>query len=260
MTAIVTRRDYLTANRRMILGRALAGTIAGAVPLPFVDDWLVRRVLGNGYRKIANAHRVDLQDAAVEKLVHGKSSPASWTEMAASGVAYRLATGGWKRILLALTTVRRARAASKTFVVMTLFEHYCAKLHVGFALDAPTALEVRDAIAESIDATPGGLSFEPFRRGARSAARATLRAPLELADIVSGGRLRKLLERGRDVAEPESVTALDQAVDEALADQNSFLARAVTAVELQLSAEVNPYLDAVIARFDDRWRRRAPRP
>jgi hypothetical protein len=258
--AITTRRDYLSGNRRMILGRAIAGTVAGAVPLPFLDDWLVRRILGAGYRKIANAHRVDLEDAAVEKLVHGKTSPASWTEIAASGVAYRLASGAWKRVLLALTTVRRARAASKTFVVMTLFEHYCAKLHVGLALDAATALEVRDAIAAAIEATPGGLSFEPFRRGARSAARATLRAPLELADLVSGGRLRKLLERGRDVAEPESVTALDQAIDEALADQSSFLGRAATAVELQLSSEVNPYLDAVIARFDDGWRRRSARP
>jgi hypothetical protein len=180
--------------------------------------------------------------------------------MAASGVAYRLASGTWKRVLLALATVRRARAASKTFVVMTLFEHYCARLHVGFALDAPTALAVRDEIGMAIEHTPGALSFEPFRRGARSAARATLRAPLELADLVSGGRLRKLLERGRDVAEPESVTALDQAIDEALADQDTFLARAVAAVELQLSSEVNPYLDAVIARFDDAWRRRSTPP
>jgi hypothetical protein len=254
---ITTRRDYLVGNRRMILGRSITGTLAGAVPLPFVDDWLVRRILGSAYRKIANAHRVDLEDAAVEKLVHGKTSPASWTEMAASGIAFRLASGAWKRVLVALTTVRRARAASRTFVVMTLFEHYCARLHVGLALDAPTALAVREAISEAIDQTPGGLSFEPFRRGARSAARATLRAPLELADIASGGRLRRLLERGRGVAEPESVTALDQAIDEALADQNTFLSRAVTAVEMQLSSEVNPYLDAVISRFDDGWRRRS---
>jgi hypothetical protein len=257
-TELTTRRDYLADNRRLILGRAIASTVAGAVPLPFVDDWLVRRILGNGYRRIANSHRVDLQDAAVDKLVHGKTSPASWTEMAASGIAYRLATGAWKRVLVALTTVRRARAASKTFVVMTMFEHYCARLHVGPALDAATALEVRDVIADVLEHAPGALSFEPFRRGARSAARATLRAPLELADVVSGGRLRKLLERGKGVTEPEEVTALDQAIDDALADKNTFLGRAVTAVELQLSSEVNPYLDLVISRFDDAWRRRTP--
>jgi hypothetical protein len=260
---LTTRRDYLTGNRRLILGRAIAGTLAGAVPVPFVDNWLVRRILGNAYRRIAAAHRVDLEADSIDNLVYGKSSPASWTEMAGSAIAYRLATVAWKRVLLALTTVRRARAASRQFVVMTLFEHYCARLHVGLALDAPTALAVRETIAQAIDQTPGGLSFEPFRRGARSAARATLRAPLELADLASGGRLRRLLERNRDhdVAEPEQVTALEQAIDEALADHNNFLARAVTAVELQLSSEVNPYLDAVISRFDELWRRRrAPSP
>ena len=30
----------------------------------------------------------------------------------------------------------------------------------------------------------------------------------------------------------------------------------MTAVELQLSSEVNPYLDAVLERFDELWRRR----
>jgi hypothetical protein len=260
-TELVHRRDYLADNRRMILGRSIAGVLAGAVPLPFLDDWLIRRILGNAYRKIAAAHRVDLEDASIEKLVHGRTSPRAWTEIAGTAIAYRMATMAWKRFLLALTTVRRARAASRQFVVMTLFEHYCARLHVGLALDAPTALAVRDTIVAAIEQTPGGLSFEPFRRGARSAARATLRAPLELADMVSGGRLRRLLERNTEVAEPEQVTALEQAIDEALADQTSFLARAVTAVELQLSSEVNPYLDAVISRFDDLWRRRqAPEP
>jgi hypothetical protein len=256
-TELTRRRDYLAQNRRLILGRAIAGTVAGAVPLPFLDDWLVTRILGNGYRRIANAHRVDVTDPAVEKLVYGKTKPRSWTEMAATGVAFRLATGTWRRLLLALTTVRRARSAARQFVVMTVFDHYCAKLHVGLALDPAAALEVREEIAQAIDATPGTLSFEPFRRGARSAARASLKAPLELADVVTGGRLRKLLDRGRDVAEPEEVTALDQAIDEALADQNTFLSRAVTAVELQLSSEVNPYLDAVLTRFDDAWRRRS---
>ena len=249
-------RTYLGGNRRMILGRAIAGTLAGLVPLPFLDNWLVKTVLGGAYKKIGASHHVDIAHDAVDKLVYGKSSPASWTQMAATGVAYRLATGPWRRALLVMTTARRARAAARQFVTMTLFEHYCARLHVGLALDAPTALAVRDAITQAIDATPGGLSFTPFRRGARTAARASLKAPLELADLITGGRIRKLLARGREVAEPEQVTALDRAIDEALADQTTVLALAATAIELQLSAEVNPYLDAVIARFDELWQRR----
>jgi hypothetical protein len=258
-TELVQRRDYLVAHRRMIVGRSLAATIAGAVPVPFVDDWLVGAILGSAYRKIANGNHVDVDDHAIKNLVHGRTSPASWSEIVASGIAFRLATRMWKRVLLAVTTVRRARAAARQFVVMTLFEHYCARLHVGFGLDGVAALQVRDAIAEAIDTTPGTLSFEPFRRGARAAARASLKAPLELADVASGGRLRRLLERGRDVAEPVEMTDLDRAIDEALADKTSFLGRAAAAVELQLSAEVNPYLDAAITRFDEIWKRNADR-
>ena len=35
------------------------------------------------------------------------------------------------------------------------------------------------------------------------------------------------------------------------------LARTVAAVELQLSAEVNPFLDKAIERFDELWRARS---
>ena len=73
---------------------------------------------------------------------------------------------------------------------MTLFDHYCARLHTGLALDGATALALRGEIVKAIDNTPGALSFHPFRRGAMAAARASLKAPLELADIASGGRWR----------------------------------------------------------------------
>ena len=151
----------------MILGRSIAGVLAGAVPLPFLDDWLIRRILGAAYRKIAAAHRVDLEDASIEKLVHGRTSPRRGPRSRAARSPTGWRPTAWKRLLLALTTVRRRGRPRATFVVMTLFEHYCAKLHVGLALDAPTALAVRDTIVAAMEQTPGGLSFEPFRRGAR---------------------------------------------------------------------------------------------
>jgi hypothetical protein len=254
--ALTLRRDYLGAHRRMIVGRALASTLAGTVPVPFIDDWLVSTVLGSAFRRIATARQVDLDDQAVANLVHGRSSPASWTDIAASAVGYRIATRAWKRFLVALAAARRARAASRTFLVLTLFDHYCTRLHVGFGLDGPTALALREAIDSALDQTPGSFSFEPFRRGALAAARATLKAPLELADIATGGALRRFLERRREIHEPAPVSELDQVIDQQLAEHSSFLGRAVTAIELQLSAEVNPYLDAAIDRLDRIWRLR----
>lgn len=258
MTAIVRSREYLAGQRRTIIARALLGSLAGAVPIPFLDDWAVGQIVGSAYRKIAAAHHVDMNDDAVKKLVFGKSGPPSIAGLAVGGVITRVAGRAARRMMVLIATVNRARAASRNFVAMTLFDHYCAKLHTGLALDAGTAVALREEIDRTIDQTPGALAFHPFRRGALQAARATLRAPLELADLASGGRLRKLLasKSGGEVAEPHRVDEVEQAMERALADKTNFLSRTVAAVELQLSAEGNPFVDAAIESFDRRWRAR----
>jgi len=256
MTALVPRRDYLVGQRRTIIARSLLGSLAGALPIPFLDDWAVGRLLGGGYRKIAAAHQVDLSDEAVDNMVHGPGKPPPIAQMAISGVIARVASRAARRMMIAIATVNRARSAARTFTAMTLFDHYCAKLHTGLALDGPTALALREEIVRAIDQTPGALAFHPFRRAALSAARATLKAPLELADLASGGRLRKLLANKSDVQTPETVGEVEQAMEAVLADKTTFLSRTVAAVEVQLSAEVNPYLDSAIESLDRRWRAR----
>ena len=261
MTTLSVRRDYLAPHRRMAVGRALAAAAAGLLPVPFVDDWLLEAALGGAYRRIASDHNVDLDRRAVKNLVHGRSKPKSWLDLSASALASRMATKAWQRALLALTAVRRAQAASRIFATLTLFDHYCARLHTGLGLDGERALEVRELIGRALTETPGGLSFEPFRRGALAGARTVARAPLELADRVSGGRLRKLLKRGdSDVTEAEAVDAVDELVEKELTSTDGVLARAAAAVELQLSAEVNPFLDQAIDRLDSLWRSRGPTP
>ncbi|HLL21616.1 MAG TPA: hypothetical protein VK427_05770 [Kofleriaceae bacterium] len=255
-TALTMRRDYLVPQRRTIIARALAGSLAGMVPVPFVDDWAVGAVLGSGYRRIAAAHHIDLDDAAVRSLVFGKSGSAKIADLALSGVLSRIASRAARRVMVALATVDRARSAARNFVVMTLFDHYCARLHVGGALDGDTALALRGEIVKAIENTPGALSFHPFRRGALAAARATIKAPLELADIASGGRIRKLLAKRSEVTEAEAVDDVDQAVEQALASKTGFLSRTVAAVEIQLTAEQNPFLDSAIENLDRRWRAR----
>jgi hypothetical protein len=259
-TALVARRDYLDNQRRTIIARSVAGSLAGALPVPFLDDWAIERVLGAGYRRIAEAHGVDLDDQAVKALVHGTSHPPSVVDLATTGVASRVAGSAARRMLIALAAVNRARKAARTFVVMTLFDHYCAKLHTGGALDGPTALALREEIGRAIDATPGALAFHPFRRGIVAAARATLRAPLELADLATRGRVRKLLARRSEVTEAETVDELDRAVEMALANKRGFLGRTVAAVEVQLSAEVNPFLESALDNLDRRWRARVAKP
>jgi hypothetical protein len=253
-TALTRTRDYLSGQRRTIIARSLAASLAGVLPVPFLDDWANAAILGRGYRRIAAAHQVDLDDEAVKAMVFGVPQPTSITDLAVSGIALRIAGRAARRMMLALATINRARSAARTFTVMTLFDHYCARLHTGLALDGPTALVLRGEIAKAIDNTPGALAVHPFRRGALAAARATLRAPLELADLASGGSLRKLLAKRSGVTEAEAVDDLDAAVESALASKTGFFSRAVAAVEIQLSAEVNPFLDGAIENLDRRWR------
>ena len=140
---------------------------------------------------------------------------------------------------------------------MTLFDHYCARLHPGGALDGPTALALREEISRAIDQTPGALSFHPFRRGLASAARAAVKAPLELADLASGGALRRLLTRKSEssvVTEAEAVDDVEHALETQLANKGGFLSRTVAAVEVQLSADGNPFLDGALEALDRRWR------
>ena len=255
-TSLVRTRDYLVGQRRAIIARAIAGSLAGALPVPFLDDWAIATVLGGGYRRIAASHHVDLDDAALKTLVHGTTPPPSIADLAASGIMLRIAGRAARRMLIALATIDRARSAARTFVTMTLFDHYCARLHTGLAIDAPTALALREEIGRAIDQTPGALAFHPFRRGAMAAARATLRAPLELADLATRGAVRRLLARRSSVTDAEAVDALEQAVETALANKTGFLSRTVAAVEVQLSAEANPFLDSALEALDRRWRAR----
>lgn len=259
-TSLVRTRDYLGGQRRAIIARAVAGSLATAVPVPFVDDWILGLVLGGGYRRIAAAHHIDLEPDALRTLVHGTTPPPNLLDIAASGILLRLAGRAARRMLVALATIDRARSAARTFVTMTLFDHYCARLHTGLALDAPTALALREEIGRAIDQTQGALAFHPFRRGALSAARATLRAPLQLADLATRGAVRRLLAKragGSGVTEAEAVDEVEQSIETALASKSGFLSRTVAAVEVQLSSEGNPYLDQALDALDVRWRARA---
>jgi hypothetical protein len=256
--ALIPRRDYLAGQRRSIIARAIIGSLAGMIPLPLLDDMAVASILGNGYRSLASAHHVDLTDDAVNALVHGQSSPPKIASLAVGGVLARVATRAAKRMMVAIAAVNRARSAARTYTFMTLFDHYCAKLHTGPALDGPTALALREEISKAIDATPGALAFHPFRRAALAAARSTVRAPLELADLVSGGRLRKALasKNENEIAEPEHVDDIELMMERVLSEKANFLARTVASVEAQLSSEQNPFLDGAIESLDRRWRAR----
>jgi len=203
---------------------------------------------------IARARSVDVDDDAIRKIADGPSSPPQWTDLAGGALAYKLLTRTWRKVLIAYLATRRAQVAGKYFVIGTMFDHYCARMHVGLGLDAVSGAELRTLMDGAIEVTPGGISTRAFRRGAIATIRASVRAPLELLDIASGGAIRRLLTRGSD--EVEAIEEVDTKIEEQLASSQTFLGRSVRAIELQLSADENPYIDELIATFEGMWRER----
>lgn len=253
-SSLTVRRDHLADHRRMIIGRSLAASMAGLVPVPLFDDWLSSTVNRGMIRKIANSRSVDVDDAAIRAIADGPSSPPEWTELAGGALVYKLVTRTWRKVLIAYLATRRARAAARYFVIGTMFDHYCARVHVGMGLDRMAATELRSLMDQAVEITPGGISSRAFRRGAVATVRASIRAPMELLDVASGGALRRLLSRGSN--EVEAVEEVDSVIDAQLESERSFLARAVQSIEQQLSADENPYIDELVATFEGMWRAR----
>jgi hypothetical protein len=246
-TELTRSREHLSENRRMIIARSLATGIAGGLPIPIVEEWLSATIERGMIKKIAERNQVDLDDAAIRAIADGPSRPPEWTEVVGGGVAWRLIGRMWRRVLIVLLAARRAQAASKAFTVATLFDHYCARLHRGLGLDAVDGAQVRALIEQAIDKTEGGLARTLFRRGLLAAARASVKAPLRAANALTGGAIKKLLGSGDEgVAIAEVESELERQID----DEDGFLSRAVTAVELQLAAESVPYLDELIDNFE----------
>jgi hypothetical protein len=258
-TELVIRRQHLDGHRRMIIGRSLAAAMAGAVPVPLLDDWLRATILGGTFRRLAADHQVDIDEEALRNLVHGKTDPPELGKLLSDATLLTIVQRSWKRLIVIVTAARRVQAAARYFTLTTLFDHYCARMHVGLGIDGVTGYELRRTMDRAISDTPGGLGHHLFRRAVVAAARATVRAPAEIADIATAGMFRRLLarrQRSRQTMEMTAVQEVDAVLEQQLALEQSFLARATRALELQLSVQGNPYLDAVIDRFEDLWRRR----
>ncbi len=231
----------------MILGRSLAAALAGALPLPLLDDWLVSSIRRSTIRRIADARGIDMNEAAIVELADGSEAPPNWAELVSGGLALRLMTRQWKKLALAVLATRQAQAAAKSFEVATLFDHYCARRHVGMGLEAQSGSQLRDLIEQARAETDGGISRHLFKRGLLAAAKSSVRAPVDLADILSGGRITKLLSGKEEI---EATTEVDEALEAQLKSETSFLARSAAAIELQLAVDRNPYLDNLIDKFD----------
>src|SRR5262245_9208023 len=108
--------------------------MAGAVPAPFVDEWIASLVRRRAIRRLADLRQVDLSEEAVRAVADGREPPPSWQAVFKGTALSMFLRRAWRRALLMLALARRADEIGRAFSLLTLFDHYCARVHVGPAL------------------------------------------------------------------------------------------------------------------------------
>ena len=249
---------HLSGSRRLIAAHAAVTALGGLVPIPFIDDQLPSLVKRAMIRRIAEARRIDIDEDAVRIIAEGRVSGPSWRDLLSLGTFVRSARRSVRAAFMAYALYRRAESASRTFALGTLFDHYCARHHTGLGIDAERARELRGRIERALDEGGANLGSYAFRRGLTAVARATLRAPVEIARALSWTRLPRLRGKdkdkdkdGDDVAiEAEAEELVEETIDHELAARRSFLGRMARSADEQLSSLGNGWIDGLLAAFE----------
>jgi hypothetical protein len=238
--AAVDPLGHLADQRRLIIRRSLLATaVGGIVPLPVMDDYLAGRVRAGMLIKLADRRRVDLEPSTAELLADSpeSSSLRNATLTAATLVALKLT---WKKFFTVLAVSRRAEDMATSFQVGTLFDHYCARLHVGAGLDRLEAVRVRHSAHRAIALTERAALLGAFKDGSRILGQSLLEAPAWVNE-----RLQKAAQNwGRGGAAAEGLDV------EAEGEGGRWLDRAAESVEGRLAQLGTSYLARLVSAFE----------
>jgi len=234
---------HLTTHRGLIVRRALLmGAIRGLLPVPVLDERLAGRIRAGLLAKLASARQVDLPPAAATALANAGGMGASLTLTAA---ALLLAKFAGRRFFALFAAGYGADEMARNFCRATLFDHYCAKLHVGGPITPATAATLRETIEGEIRGSGSTPILPAFREGSRVLGRSLLEAPRWLLRRITG-----LAERfARTGGNPEVLDAVPESPD---AD-DTWIERAGQAVEEALAGTANAYLPKLVEGFERRW-------
>ncbi len=238
---------HLADNRRLIVRRALLATaVGGVIPIPVLDDYFAGRVRAGMLVKIAERRRVDLAPGSADLLGDPREGNAvrNATLTAATLLALKLA---WRKFFALLAIGRRAEEMTTSFQLGMLFDHYCAKMHVGAGVDRLQAAALREAIFGALSDSERQAFVAAFRDGGRVLGRSFLEAPNWLSD-----RIRMAAERwaesGGKSTDPDEVAEIGDAGEEV-----RWLDRAAAAVESQIGRVEQGYLSGLVQAFERRW-------
>ena len=241
--------DHLAANRRFIVRRSLLATaVGGVVPVPVMDEYLAGRVKAGMLMKLAERRQVDLAASSAELLgdPRGTTALRNATLTAATLLAIKLA---WRKFFAILAVGRRAEEMASTFQLGTLFDHYCAKIHVGPGLDRARAVELRDVIHASLAEAERAAIVNAFREGSRVLGQTMLEAPAWANSKIERAA-RRWSQSGGTTTDP---IPGDEGDDGASGEDARWLDRASSEVEGRLGLG-QEYLVTLVRTFERRWR------
>lgn len=132
----------------LILERTLLGSLAGLVPIPLLDDVLVRRARHALLRELGRGAGLHLDDKALQIIADEPTSGA--LAIAGRSILARVV----RETALPLRIADTARSALATFQLATLLHHYVAKHHRGPDLDAISAKSLRATIDRAVNEGP----------------------------------------------------------------------------------------------------------
>jgi hypothetical protein len=241
--------DHLATHRRLIVRRSLLATaVGGVVPLPVMDEYLAGRVKAGMLMKIAERRQVDLAASSAELLgdPRGSTTMRNATLTAATLLALKLA---WRKFFAVLAVGRRAEEMASTFQLGTLFDHFCAKIHVGAGIDRARAVQLRDVIHASLAQAERDAVVGAFRHGSRVLSQTMLEAPAWANDQLERAAKRWAASGGT------TMDAGAEAADGNASDEQArWLDRAAGEVEGRLGGLGQGYLAGLVNTFERRWR------
>ncbi|HLK92755.1 MAG TPA: hypothetical protein VKZ18_22875 [Polyangia bacterium] len=243
------RLDHLSENRRLIVRRSLLATaVGGAVPLPVLDDYLAGRVRAGMLIKLGERRQVDIAPSSAELLGDPREGTAvrNATLTAATLLALKLA---WRKFFALLALGRRAEDMATTFQLGILFDHYCAKLHVGGEIDRTQAAILRYAIHGALGESERAALVTAFREGGRVLGRSALEAPAWMSARIERAA-KRWAESGGRTADPGE--GGDPAGGPGAEDEARWLDRASSAVEDRIGRAGHGYLVNLVASFERR--------
>jgi len=238
---------HLAHHRSLIVRRALlSSAIRGFLPVPMVDDALAGRVRAGLYTKVAAGRQVDLPPASAAILAEAKDQGAA-AKLSFVAAAAVIAKFAGRKFLALVAAGRGAEEMAQIFTSATLFDHYCAKLHVGGEITAAEAARLRACLAACGQNATLGPTLAAFREGSRVLGRSLLEAPRWVSQRIAALGERFVHSGGN----PDVLDAFP----EQASGETAWLDRAAHSVEQAMAQAGNEHLTRLVRAFEERWRR-----